>query len=605
MKHRGWFARSAALLWILMFASAGAALIRPARSAQAHSIQGGATYVSPFGRDQGHCDDARRPCQTIRYAIDHAPRKNLEVRVAAGEYAFDPQQTVLLLGSLIKVKGGYTPADGFSVQDPNRYQTVLVGPSARHREQLRARGFVLKQDLDGVADIPLPDPQPAAPTARVNCVNGMAGLYPCEGIDLMAQITPAQFGVGNFEASNIWGFVDLNDNREYAMIGLNKGTAVVDVTNPETPRQVGVVASTNDSSWREMKIYQFFNQQQNRWNAYGYVVSDVVGSPGVQIIDLTGLPNSVSLAATYTGIARQHTVYLSNTNYSTGVPITGTTPYLYINGGSSNQGAFRAFSLANPTQIAPASTPATGAQYTHDGTSMLITDSRVSACRPGHNPCEIYVDYNEDSVDIWDTTDKSNPLKISSTPYSGSGYTHSGWWTADKRYVFIQDEYDEQEFDHNSRVRTMDLSDLRNPTITVSWTGPSAAIDHNGYTIGNKYYMSNYRRGLTILDVSNPLALEDIAYFDTFPVDDSANFNGAWGVYPFFPSGTIVVSDIEGGLFVLREAESGSELGEKFYLPQLTKESASASGQSLPAAPVAFMTLLLCLGAGSYIRRRV
>src|SRR5687768_3898224 len=149
MKHRGWFTRGPALLWIMIFASASIALVRPAAVAQAHSVRGGATYVSPFGRDGGHCDDPRRPCQTIRYAIDHAPRKNLEVRVAAGEYAFDPQQTVLLLGNLIKVRGGYTPADGFSVQDPSRYQTVLIGPSARHREQLRARGFVLKQDLDG------------------------------------------------------------------------------------------------------------------------------------------------------------------------------------------------------------------------------------------------------------------------------------------------------------------------------------------------------------------------------------------------------------------------------------------------------------------------
>ncbi|HEY1011190.1 MAG TPA: choice-of-anchor B family protein [Herpetosiphonaceae bacterium] len=552
---RRWNIRGRGLILLWLAALAGAGLVgRPAGLALAHSAKGGAVYVAPTGRDYGHCDNAARPCQTIRYAIDHVPHKNIEVRVAAGEYPFEPAETLLLLGSLITVKGGYSAAEGFAVQDPARNLTILVGPSASYRAQLRARGFALKQDLDGLADIPLPPERPQPATARVTCVNGMAGLYPCKGIDLMAHVPLAQLGVGNTEASNIWGFVDKNDNREYAVIGLDRGTAVVEVTNPEAPRVVGTVAATNTSSWRELKIYQVFDQQQNRWKAYAYVVSDVVGSPGIQIIDLTALPTSVSLAATYSGISQQHTVYLSNADYSTGAALPGATPYLYVNGGSARNGAFQAFSLANPTAIAPASTPASGAEYTHDGTSMLITDARVSACRTGHNPCEVYVDFNEDSVDIWDMTDKASPLRISSTPYQGSGYTHSGWWTEDKRYVFIQDEFDEIDFGHNSRVRTMDLSDLRNPTITVSWTGSTPAIDHNGYTKRGLYYMSSYRRGLVILDVSNPQALEEVAFFDTFPQDNDANFNGAWGTYPFFPSGTIVVSDIESGLFILRES---------------------------------------------------
>lgn len=388
MKRRGWFGRSAGLLFIVIFVVISPLLAWP-RAAQAHSAQGGAIYVTPTGRDNGHCDNVSRPCQTIRYAIDHAPRKNIEVRVAAGQYLFEPDETLLLFSTFIMVRGGFTPADGFSVQDANRYQTVLVGPSSRHRERLRSQGFVLQQDIDGVADIPLPEAQPPASAARINCVGGMAGIYPCKGIDLLAHIPLAQFGGQNSEASNIWGFVDLNDNHEYALIGLNRGTGVVDVTNPENPRQVGVVAATNDSSWRELKIYQFFNQQQSRWNAYAYIVSDVVGSPGIQIVDLTALPNSVSLATTFTDIARQHTIYLSNTDYSTGVPISGTTPYLYVNGGSRNRGAFQAFSVANPTALTAASTPPTSAQYTHDGTSMLITDSRTAACAAGHNPCEI------------------------------------------------------------------------------------------------------------------------------------------------------------------------------------------------------------------------
>ena len=188
---------------------------------------------------------------------------------------------------------------------------------------------------------------------------------------------------------------------------------------------------------------------------------------------------------------------------------------------------------------------------------MIITDSRTSACAPGHQAsCEIMFDFSESSVEIWDITDSAAPFHISSRPYSGSGYTHSGWYSDDKMYVFIQDELDEQNFGHNTRVRTMDIHDLDNPTISATWDGPTRAIDHNGYTIGNKYYMSNYLRGLTILDITNPNNIQEAAFFDTYPGSNSASFDGAWGVYPYLPSGTLMISDISRGLILVREPTS-------------------------------------------------
>src|SRR6185295_6727832 len=85
--------------------------------------------------------------------------------------------------------------------------------------------------------------------------------------------------------------------------------------------------------------------------------------------------------------------------------------------------------------------------------------------------------------------------------------------------------------------------------------GATKTIEHNGYTIGDKYYFSNYERGLTILDVSNPLAPVETAFLDTYPATNEANFHGAWAVYPFLPSGNILISNIDGagGLFVLKE----------------------------------------------------
>jgi Zn/Cd-binding protein ZinT len=45
--------------------------------------------------------------------------------------------------------------------------------------------------------------------------------------------------------------------------------------------------------------------------------------------------------------------------------------------------------------------------------------------------------------------------------------------------------------------------------------------------------------------------LTEIAFFDTFPDNDDVDFAGAWSVYPYLPSGTIIVSDVDNGLFIL------------------------------------------------------
>jgi len=52
--------------------------------------------------------------------------------------------------------------------------------------------------------------------------------------------------------------------------------------------------------------------------------------------------------------------------------------------------------------------------------------------------------------------------------------------------------------------------------------------------------------------------LSEVAYFDIYPSSNSAKFNGAWSTYPYFPSGIVVVSGIEQGLFVLLPDLSGT-----------------------------------------------
>jgi choice-of-anchor B domain-containing protein len=465
----------------------------------------------------------------------------------------DPES--FLFGT-IKAAGGYTPADHFAWPDADANPTILVGVDPRYRQAMGRMGFQWAADLAS-AQMGIVDRSPAQALQSTQfvpaaCVQGFAGQFPCRNIDFQAQIALNQFSTVPTSAANLWGFVDLNDNREYAVVGLRNGTAVVDVTDPASPREVATVPG-NASPWREVKIYQHFDATTNEYRAYVYVSTEAPGS-GIQVIDLTGLPNSVAPVTTLLDTSSQHTLYVSNIDYSTNVALPGQQAFLYAAGSNLNGGAWRAYSLANPASPVLVGV-ATAPRYMHDSTSLYITDNRTTQCDQAHNPCEVLVDFNVDSVDLWDVTNKAQPFLLSSSPYPNVQYTHSGWPSADQRFLFVHDELEEIRLGLNTQIYTMTLDDLRAPSIVTSFIGPNTTTDHNGYTKGNFYYVSHYRRGLVIFDATNPNQLTEIAHFDTFlaPAADSAGTDGAWGVYPFLPSGNIVVSDITNGLFVLKD----------------------------------------------------
>jgi hypothetical protein len=160
---------------------------------------------------------------------------------------------------------------------------------------------------------------------------------------------------------------------------------------------------------------------------------------------------------------------------------------------------------------------------------------------------------NTDSLTIVDVTNKSAPVMLSRTSYPGVGYTHQGWLTDNQAHFLIDDELDETNFGHPTWTYIWNVSDLDAPFLMGHYTGTTTAIDHNQYIHQGFSYQANYRAGLQILDVSGIAAgnLSQVAYFDIYPSSNSANFNGAWNNYPFFASGSVIVSGIEQGLFVL------------------------------------------------------
>ena len=367
------------------------------------------------------------------------------------------------------------------------------------------------------------------------CTGGMADNYPCNDYDLLLYIPLSAL---NASAGNdSWGWTDTTTNKEYALIGLDNGTAFVDVTNPNEAVYLGKLpTATVNSSWRDVKIY----------NNYAFIVSEA-SNHGMQVFDLTKLrnvtnpPETFSADRRFTGFGSAHNIVINeDTGYA--YPV-GTSRSGTYNGGPLF------INIQDP--LNPVSEGGYGDDaYSHD--AQVITYNGPDNDYSGK---EILIGSNENEIAIVDVTDKANPQRISTISYSSVGYTHQGWFTDDQRYFIVGDELDEQNFGFNSRTLVFDFTDLDNPSLKTEYTGSTSAIDHNGYVKANLFYLANYTAGVRIIDISNIAgnSLNEVGFFDTYPSNDGANFNGVWNVYPYFNSGNIVISDINGGLFIIRK----------------------------------------------------
>ena len=532
------------------------ALLGVAGSAAAnHDESVGARFVQPGGVDVGDCLAHDAPCVSIQYALAQAEPGNT-VKVGAGIFDLSGVDPETFVHGPVHATGGYGDADHYYESRPLEVQSIVVGVDARYRSALAVRGFYWAESAaaaqQGVFSFAGGTALQQTQAAPAQCVQGMAGQFPCRNLDFQSQIPLAQFSSGPVSAANVWGFVDLNDNREYAVVGLRNGTAIVEVTDPANPREV-VTIPGNPSPWREVKVYQVRDNVAQRWRAYAYVTTEAANS-GLQTIDMSGLPQTAELAFTTRDTSSQHTLYVSNIEYSTNTALPGATPMLFVAGSNLSAGVWRAYSLANPTTPRyEAYAPSGG--YMHDSTSLLVTDARTSQCAPLHNPCEVLVDFNVDQVQVWDLTNELQPVLLSTATNPSNRYIHSGCPTPNGSHVIFHDELEEIQLGLPTRLYTLDLADLRAPTVQISYTGPTTTTDHNGYMRGTNYYLSHYRRGVVVFDASNPNALVEIASFDNYiaPSTNIAGTDGTWGVYPFLPSGSLLVSDIENGLFVLRD----------------------------------------------------
>ncbi|MFD1161570.1 choice-of-anchor B family protein [Hwangdonia seohaensis] len=373
------------------------------------------------------------------------------------------------------------------------------------------------------------------------CENGFAGIYPCNDYDLMAHVPIATFGA--VSGNDSWGWTDPTTGNEYVLVATNTNVAFIDITEPTNPIYLGnIPTETVNSSWRDVKVY----------NDHAFIVADNVGPHGMQVFDLTRLrnvanpPETFSADAVYTGVNSCHNIVINEEE-----------GFAYLVGCNTFSGGPNFIDITNPKNPVGAGGYAADG-YSHD--AQVITYNGPDTDYTGK---QIYIGSNGSSsgtnkVVIIDVSDKANPQFISNVTYSNPGYTHQGWFTENQQHFILGDELDEQFFGNNTKTLVFDFSDLDNPILSSTYFGPTLAIDHNGYVKGNTYYLANYRAGLRVLDITNIAAssnaMTEVGFFDTHPSSDSANFNGVWNVYPYFESGNIVISDIEGGLFIVRKS---------------------------------------------------
>jgi len=300
--------------------------------------------------------------------------------------------------------------------------------------------------------------------------------------------------------NDCWGYSAPN-GKEYALLGVRNGTSIIDVTDPQNIMEKDFIPGPN-STWKDIKTYQH----------YAYVVTEQLG--GMQILDLSFLPDSVQLAAVYTGFQSSHNIFIDTVN-----------GLLYTEGNFTEP--VRVLSLDNPIQ--PVQISSFGIEC-HD---MFVRDTLA-----------FIAEGTQSSVGIYSVADPFQPVLVQRLNIPAGGYAHNVWTNTTNTLMATTEETP------GKTVKFWDISDLSNISLLGEYLGGSS-LAHNVFLLGNYAYISHYESGLKIVDISDPNSPVEAGFYDTYPQGEGPNFNGAWGTYPYTKNGMIFISDFTSGLTVV------------------------------------------------------
>lgn len=318
--------------------------------------------------------------------------------------------------------------------------------------------------------------------------------------------------------NDIWGYVDENGD-EYAILGTTKATAIIALDGPDAPREIAYIPGTM-STWRDMKHFQ----------DHIYVTTDV-GEDGLLIIDMSQVSQDSVDHFFWKPTLELEGRNLGPLNKCHNIYVEADEGYMYLSGCNIYSGGILIFDLnQNPEE--PELVGAGHEVYSHD---VYANDNLMFGN-------DIY----NGELSIHDVSDKSNVELVALQPTTGN-FTHNAWSSTNNDFVFTTDEI------AGGFVDAYDIRDLGNIQRTAVWQPDNALeegiIPHNAHYHDGFLYVSWYIVGLVVLDVSDPTNMVPAAWYDTYD-GGQTGFNGAWGAYPFLPSGRILVSDMNTGLYV-------------------------------------------------------
>ena len=351
--------------------------------------------------------------------------------------------------------------------------------------------------------------------------------FPADNFTLQSWMTMSDLGYAGANGNDCWGYTSPS-GREYALMLTTQGTSVVEVTTPTQPVLVGTINGPS-STWRDIKVY----------GSRAYAVSE--GGSGIQVIDLSNVDSgTVTLENTVTG---------PGTSATHNIAIDEDSGFLYRLGGGGE--GLRMYSLANPST--PQYVGSWSQRYVHDAQVVTYTSGpyagrQIAFCCGGLNGGQ-----TDTGLSVVDVTNKNNPVVISQLGYPARAYSHQGWLSADRTRFYLGDELDEGSTVSTTTTRVFDVSDPGNASYIGAFDNGNPAIGHNMYERDGILFQANYTSGIRAFDLNqNQNSPPEVGFFDTAPNSSSASFNGLWSCYVGFPSGTVIGSDIEAGLFVLR-----------------------------------------------------
>lgn len=346
--------------------------------------------------------------------------------------------------------------------------------------------------------------------------------FDASNVSLLGHVALTDFVTAPTEANEVWGYVSPS-GREYAIIGLECSVGFVEVTDPSNPVVVAEIPGPC-SIWRDMAIFQ----------QRAYAVIDSTGN-GLLVMNLSNIDSGVVTLEARTKPGNLLTAH--------NIAINEASGFAYAVSTNINPGMV-VLDLSVPTN------PPIAGQWSNANVHDVLVVSYTSGPFAGREIA--FASAIDSGLKIVDVTDKANMFTRSTVLYPNTSIAHQAWLSEDRRFLFLGDEGDETGgLVANTTTYVIDVQDLDAASLVTSFTNGLCTIDHNMMVRGPRLFQANYTSGLRIFDITDVNAVTEIGYFDTHPESNATSFDGAWGVYSALPSGVVLLSDIQRGLFVL------------------------------------------------------